>query len=1312
MRKLFFVIPLLLLIVLAGLFINGYVKMHKTDATAASTVTTIVPAEGPSEKGPVKIHNQKISGEIKQDQIWSGKIFVTRAISVAEGVTLIIEAGTIVEFKHWRHGYTDPDHIIALHIHGTMKAIGTPGKPIKFTSDAFNPEHGDWLGVIFEATSTDSIMDHCIIEYGSFSASVWRANVTISNSILRWTTGGNIFLTFSSSSITRNRIYQNGHGCIEMEDSNPTITYNTIWGSPTNGIWADSNSHPIIRYNIIRDCLQGGIGIVNLAAATIENNTITGNGFGIGVSQRSQSSRVTIKHNNIYGNKNTNIQTDSTVTGDVDATNNWWGTTDKIEIEFKIHDSRRDPTLGTVFYEPYLASEVDIGTLKYDFENNETYAHLPGTENDTYLYTYGDDDTRKIVGSWHPFDFPTGIVWDGQYFWVVGQVDKTVNKFDSSFGLIDSFTSPATIPYGLTFDGEYLWLIEYAKPVVYQLDLSGKVIKSIPAPGEHNMGLAWDGKYFWAMPFEETYELHKFDTSGNIVGTVQTEVAHAQAMTWDGSHLWIADNGEDMIYEVEPSDGRIIKSITAPADYTFGITWQDIYLWCTDWTNQLPESGRVFKILPLEGGRSIDRETSVSKYLVPSTYYAMDNVHEVAVNPVRKELYATSQHVPLILVVDINSSDYPVLGEIKLPGGDLSIPPYIVFSNDGKYAYVPRYHYPPFTASWGLQNASYIVVINCAERKIDHIIYPPYELGGVVAPSSDGRWLYFNTRDRLGIGKLDLQSGEVVGFLPLDIGSSFIALSNDDKYLYTTQGSSMKVGWRPPGFENRPFHLFTAIDAENLKVISSVEVGDNPRYFAVTPDGSKAYVSNQWDNSVSVINLITMKIIANISVDPEPNEITFTPDGDKAYVGLPGNAPMMAGGLISTNIVDVIDTKRDVLLGSIKVHQDPVSVAMDPDGTKVYVSDGGANGPSDYAEIHIIDTANDTYLRPIYLRKPAQYAPSGIDIMPDNSKLFVITTNLTNFPQEKPRGSLLAIDVATGNAVGKLDIDPRAVKVSADGSKIYVFSRPAPFESEAKLLIIDSNSLKTLKSINLGRIGIFGGGIFIYRILLNSAETIVYLNYGTFDIYWSPENVDMSKWVNPNDTGLVAVDLVNGKVDNIFYSNTPAIIYKGMALTPDETRLFISDPASQTVVVVNTSTHGEIVRIPVGWSPAEVKISRDGKRVYVLQQYASFMTIIDANTYKILKKVDFPCAIAAQMDFEFSSDERYVYVAAFDSNFVLVYDLQEEKVVKVIDTGLDPLDMATTPDRHYIYVSEVTGDEISVVDATTNNIVNTIRFKD
>jgi len=703
------------------------------------------------------------------------------------------------------------------------------------------------------------------------------------------------------------------------------------------------------------------------------------------------------------------------------------------------------------------------------------------------------------------------------------------------------------------------------------------------------------------------------------------------------------------------------------------------------------------------------KEGKKIEYPAPSTYYAMDNVHEVAVRPGGKELYVTSMHVPLIVVIDIDAADYPVLGEIKLPGGDSGIMPDIVFSSDGKYAYVARYHYDSYIASWGLESANYIVVINAVERKTDRLIPIPYKLGGAsLAPTLDGRWLYFTTQAtperRSGIGKLDLESGEVVGFLPLSIINFYITLSKDGKYIYVTEGEHPLDFKKPPGFENKPFNLFKVIDAENLKVISSVEVGDGPRYIALTPDGSKAYVSNQWSNDVSVINLKTMEKITDITVGPEPREITFTPDGAKAYVALPAVAQMIAGGpgYLVGNSIAVVDTKQNILLGTVQVHFEPDSVAMDPDGTRLYVSDGGCNGPLDPAEAHVVDTIKDSYLRPIIVRKPSQYAPAGIDVTPDNKKLFVTTFTAPN------KGSLLVIDVAAGKIRKKLDINPQAVKVSVDGSKVYVFS-PATEQERAKLFIIDSNSLKIIKSINLGKIGMFIP-ISSYRIVLNKQETVAYVNYMNFDINYAPKGAAWPEWADPDDTGLVAVDLINGKADKIFYSENPAVLFKGIALTPDETRLFISDSTSKTVVVIDTLTNEIITRIPVANSPSELKISKDGKCVYVLQQFNNLMTIIDANTYAVLKGIDFPCCMHAQNDFEFSLDERYIYVASFDSNFVLVYDLQAAEVIKVIDTGLDPLLMASTPDRRYIYVSEVTGDKISVIDTTTNSIVKIVEL--
>ncbi|GAI26538.1 unnamed protein product, partial [marine sediment metagenome] len=48
------------------------------------------------EEGPVRIHDQNISGEIKQDQIWSGTIHVTGDIWIAQNITLTVLPGTTV----------------------------------------------------------------------------------------------------------------------------------------------------------------------------------------------------------------------------------------------------------------------------------------------------------------------------------------------------------------------------------------------------------------------------------------------------------------------------------------------------------------------------------------------------------------------------------------------------------------------------------------------------------------------------------------------------------------------------------------------------------------------------------------------------------------------------------------------------------------------------------------------------------------------------------------------------------------------------------------------------------------------------------------------------------------------------------------------------------------------------------------------------------------------------------------------------------------------------------------------------------------
>ncbi len=474
-------------------------------------------------------------------------------------------------------------------------AVGTADKPIKFTSDAPQPEHEDWMGIRLFPGSAGSVLDHVIIEFGRFAIYV-EDNITLSNSIIRWTTGSALAL-FSTATITHNRIYQSGHCPIEVHyRAEPTITYNTLWGSAQgSGIRVEAYSHPTIRNNIIKGNKQSGIDITWSSSATVEYNVITGNSVGIGIGQMGSAQNSIIRYNNMYNNQISNL---NLLTPEIlDATHNWWGTTDEATVQAKMSWGPG----ATIVYNPYEASEVDIGSVAYDFEDNENYAHLPKTENDAFDYIFWENDTtRTVEGSIAPPGTPDGIAWDGEalYVAVADSPTDTIYKLDLQGNILGFFRSPATQTMGLAFDGQNLWVLDYAQRLVFQVDRSGQVIKSISAPCAEPQGLTYDGQYLWTFTNKIQGKAYQFDTSGNTVHTIQT--IGVSGLAWDGKYLW-TNGGPDELAQIDPLNGRLIRAISSSGVFTPYLAWQEPYLWTVEWADEIPEHTRLIKLLPTGG---------------------------------------------------------------------------------------------------------------------------------------------------------------------------------------------------------------------------------------------------------------------------------------------------------------------------------------------------------------------------------------------------------------------------------------------------------------------------------------------------------------------------------------------------------------------------------------------------------------------------------------------------------------------------------------------------------------------------------------
>ncbi|MGA2384912.1 MAG: right-handed parallel beta-helix repeat-containing protein [Candidatus Bathyarchaeia archaeon] len=181
--------------------------------------------------------------------------------------------------------------------------------------------------------------------------------------------------------------YGNNSVGVNVISGNPTITNNQMNGNGyLTGVLDASTTPFMISNNVFSSCLSGvtaqagsvltiegnqflrgndGIDIADQATLTITGNLIDGNSrFGISGGGTINSNTITnnqvgihnpttgtINENNIVANTVNSIQT---TVENINAQDNWWGTTDTATINQTIYDTKADPRLGTVTFVPFL----------------------------------------------------------------------------------------------------------------------------------------------------------------------------------------------------------------------------------------------------------------------------------------------------------------------------------------------------------------------------------------------------------------------------------------------------------------------------------------------------------------------------------------------------------------------------------------------------------------------------------------------------------------------------------------------------------------------------------------------------------------------------------------------------------------------------------------------------------------------------------------------------------------------------------------------------------------------------------------------
>jgi DNA-binding beta-propeller fold protein YncE len=168
----------------------------------------------------------------------------------------------------------------------------------------------------------------------------------------------------------------------------------------------------------------------------------------------------------------------------------------------------------------------------------------------------------------------------------------------------------------------------------------------------------------------------------------------------------------------------------------------------------------------------------------------------------------------------------------------------------------------------------------------------------------------------------------------------------------------------------------------------------------------------------------------------------------------------------------------------------------------------------------------------------------------------------------------------------------------------------------------------------------------------------------------------------------VSINIATGKIN----WRTPVEGFRAdhMAVSPDGQRLAVSASSGNVVHVLDINTGKELGRFATGDKPHENIFFDGGSKILnsaignvetamdaSWQDFTKgkrFITIADANTFKVLKKIDFRPALDAvgRKDLSnavrpivFSNDESKIYAQVSFFNGLIEYDLNQNKITRI-----------------------------------------------
>jgi YVTN family beta-propeller protein len=218
---------------------------------------------------------------------------------------------------------------------------------------------------------------------------------------------------------------------------------------------------------------------------------------------------------------------------------------------------------------------------------------------------------------------------------------------------------------------------------------------------------------------------------------------------------------------------------------------------------------------------------------------------------------------------------------------------------------------------------------------------------------------------------------------------------------------------------------------ENRTFSGSITVGTTPAHVVFNPLGTRAYVTNQSSNSVSVVDVATAHELAQIPLDNNAFNLIVTKDGKKVFA------------TTASGKVYVINTATNLKVDSLQLPPVTNGLALSPSGNTVYISsrDGGT--------VTSIDTRTHAVLGTL----TTGGRPQRLAVSLDGKEIYIANEDL----------GLDIWSLTTKTRITSVAMDAYGLGLTPDGVQVYV-SGPLT----GIVTIVDRVSRQVVKTLPVG----------------------------------------------------------------------------------------------------------------------------------------------------------------------------------------------------------------------------------------------------